>query len=170
MSDPDRAAPFTGRDLIVHVEYDSEKKTTKISKPEKLYDEAYSVSGDVVHVHRLEGENGFPVLMRLTSNLWIKAIGFAERGCVPKCTVKGCCGGCFDLLADIGSPPQLETPLIRNHGHAPKRGYHFKVWLEDEGGIEHEIPVDPQIYNEGDTEPPPLLRLLRRLLRWLGLA
>jgi hypothetical protein len=161
---------FIGRVLIVHVDYrDGE---TRISKPDGLYEDAYWVKHDeegaVVHVNRLEGENGFPVAMCFVSNLPITAIGFAELGCVPKCTVKGCCGGCFYLREDIGPRPRRETPMILNYGHTPKGGYHFKVWLWKEDGLDHEIAIDPQIYNQGDTEfpgngPGIARRLLRRL-------
>jgi hypothetical protein len=143
------------REMLIFIHH--ENGHTRFWKPEGEYYKGYAVkhggtSKAAIHVD--EG-NAFPVYLRFAANLPILAVGFAETGPVLGFRGEGPCGGCFRLLAgfDHELDPQ-KTPLIRNNGDNPASGFRFKLWFRGDDGHEHEIPIDPQIYNQGDTEPP----------------
>lgn len=110
-----------------------------------------------------------PVILRFECiNDTITGIGFSESETIQEHKKKGRCGcKCFVLRTDLRDPQGKKVVEVKNLGHRRKDGYHFKFWLGSGLGPP---TFDPQIYNEGNPnigDDGWLVRLLRRLWRWL---
>lgn len=127
-----------------------EEYVVALSKPDRLYDGKYWVKdGSVVFINDLKN---FPVYLQLVSNVEIWAVGFSEKP-PPMClyTEKGPCGGCFSLESSFSERSDLRrTPVIKDDPRDIQVSYYFDFRL----GTKKHGPIDPQIYNHGDTLPP----------------
>jgi len=153
--------------IVLPIEIHHEGKKVRLSKPQPPFSppnphhDRYIVDGDRVHIKY----GHFPVYF-LIAGSGVMCLGFAKYPwCPPKICQPGPCGECFSFTVDAAQ----NAISIENTGKPYKWGYRWYLWTA-ETGKRKRLPIDPRVYNYGETETwPPLrkLALFTRLWRFL---